>query len=52
MSETSTTFNEGYVAASSAIFLEDNPHALGTTEYDQWEDGWWSYFYSEEDEEC
>ena len=49
--QTSTTFDEGYEAASSAMFLEDNPHLLDSTEYDQWEDGWWSFFYSE-DEEC
>jgi len=47
--EPSTAFDEGHKAASSAIFLEDNPYALDTLEYDQWEDGWWSFFYSEDD---
>ena len=52
MNEPSTAFDEGYAAASSAIFLEENPYVLDTPEYELWEDGWWSYFYSEEDEEC
>jgi len=47
----STPFDKGYDAASSAIFLEDNPYSPETNEYFEWEDGWWSFFYSE-DEDC
>lgn len=50
MSETLTAFDEGHEAASSAIFLEDNPYAIDSPEYELWEDGWWSFFYSHEDD--
>ena len=43
-------FDEGYEAAGKAILLEENPFGKGTDDHDLWEDGWWAYFYEEDEE--
>lgn len=47
----STPFDEGYNAASEgeAISIQGNPYPFESNEYFEWEDGWWSFFYSEDD---
>lgn len=47
-----TPFDKGYAAASEgeAISLTGNPYPFESDEYFEWEDGWWSFFYSEDDE--
>lgn len=49
-----TPFDKGYAAASKgeAISLTGNPYPFESDEYFDWEDGWWSFFYSEDDDEC
>ena len=43
-------FDEGYSAASDGLMIESNPHPLNTDEGQAWEDGWWAWFYDEDEE--
>lgn len=43
-----TCWNEGYDAASVEVAEEENPYQLGSSEYQQWSDGWWAGFYGEQ----
>lgn len=41
-------YQYGYECALAEIAEEDNPFAIGSNEYEQWHDGWWSGFYGED----
>ncbi|KTC66454.1 transmission trait enhancer LetE (plasmid) [Legionella adelaidensis] len=46
------TFEEcyafGYECAMAEVSENENPFKPGTSEYDQWAEGWWAGFYGEE----
>ena len=38
---------DGYESAQAEVAENSNPYQTGTTEYFQWNEGWWSGFYEE-----
>lgn len=38
----------GYECAQSGIDEQENPFCEGSSEFEQWIDGWWAGFYGEE----
>lgn len=41
-------YSFGYECAQAEVDEDSNPFTAGTTEYEQWSDGWWAGFYGEE----
>ncbi|KTD46777.1 transmission trait enhancer protein LetE [Legionella rubrilucens] len=41
-------YDEGYQCALSELGEQENPYRQGTSEYEQWQEGWWAGFYGEE----
>ncbi len=41
-------YSEGYENSLNSIGEEQNPYTPGTTEHQQYSDGWWAGFYGEE----
>lgn len=39
---------DGYESAQSDSPEEANPYQIGSTEYQQWNEGWWAGFFNEE----
>ncbi|MFC3908858.1 transmission trait enhancer LetE [Legionella dresdenensis] len=39
---------DGYESAVAELDEEANPFSAGTSEYNQWQEGWWAGFYGEE----
>ncbi|QRN02726.1 transmission trait enhancer LetE [Legionella sp. MW5194] len=41
-------YAEGYQCALSELGEQENPYRQGTSEHEQWQEGWWAGFYGEE----
>ncbi|KTC94367.1 hypothetical protein [Legionella erythra] len=41
-------YADGYQCALAELGEQENPFRQGTSEYEQWQEGWWAGFYGEE----
>jgi len=42
------TYLDGYQSGKQEVSEDQNPYAMGTAEYEYWNEGWWDGFYQKE----